>query len=146
MSSATEDERFGGFAMRVSGVLACLTCCLVLATPSWGQSLLDGPLAAPDARTPSKAVRAKPAKAPTAKARAAKTTSGVDAKAAHLDDQRESPSKPMPHRSAAEPTPDPLNLGMKWNGSNDTAEQTRIQNYGGSATGTGASVGLNYHF
>ena len=41
---------------------------------------------------------------------------------------------------------DPLSLGMKWNGSNDNASQTRVQNYGGDAAGTGAAVGLKLHF
>ena len=40
----------------------------------------------------------------------------------------------------------PLSLGMKWNGSNDNASQTRVQNYGGDAAGTGAAVGLKLHF
>lgn len=40
----------------------------------------------------------------------------------------------------------PLSLGMKWNGTNDTTTQTRVQNYGGEATGTGAEVGLKLHF
>ena len=53
--------------------------------------------------------------------------------------------KPVP-RAATARTPDPLSLGLKWNGSNDNAEQTRIQNHGGTAAGTVASVGLNYHF
>ena len=40
----------------------------------------------------------------------------------------------------------PLSLGMKWNGSNDNAVQTRTQNYGGDAQGAGAEVGLKLHF
>ena len=35
---------------------------------------------------------------------------------------------------------------MKWNGSNDTARDTRVQNYDGTAEGTGAEVGLKLHF
>jgi hypothetical protein len=37
-------------------------------------------------------------------------------------------------------------LGMKWNGNNDTATQTRAQNYGGDAEGAGAAMGLKFHF
>ena len=70
------------------------------------------------------------------------------------------PSDSVPTKAAAVPgsvpssradhhgttTTDPVSFGMKWNGNNDTAEKTRVQNYGGDAAGTGAAVGLKLHF
>ena len=44
------------------------------------------------------------------------------------------------------PSNDPLEFGGKWNGSNDTAEKTRADNYNGNAAGTGGEVGLKMHF
>ena len=135
--------------MRVASIAACLICCLALVGPSWGQSLTDGPLAAPGAPASSEAVKGRPpahAKTSAAKTRVAKTTRGSNAQAADVDERREPASTPAPRHPATKPASDPFSLGMKWNGSNDNAEQTRIQNYGGSAAGTGASVGLNYHF
>ena len=41
---------------------------------------------------------------------------------------------------------DPMSFGMKWNGSNDSAGQTRIENLNGGAVGTGAEVGMKLHF
>ncbi len=41
---------------------------------------------------------------------------------------------------------DPISFGLKWNGSNDSAGQTRIENLNGNATGTGAEVGMKLHF
>ncbi len=158
MRFVSKRDRGRGVARHVTDVLTCLTClsltcCLVLAGPSRAQSLTDGPLAASGTPAPSKPIKGKPAthaKSSSAKTRAAKATNKNNAKAADLDDGSEataSPaSKPAPRKPVAVPTSDPLSLGMKWNGSNDSAEQTRIQNYGGTATGTGASVGLNYHF
>ncbi len=46
---------------------------------------------------------------------------------------------------ATAPT-DPVSFGMKWNGSNDSAGQTRIENLNGGATGTSAEVGMKLHF
>ena len=140
--------------MRVASIAACLICCLALVGPSWGQSLTDVPLAAPGAPASSEAVKGRPpahaktsaAKIRAAKTRAAKTTRGSNAQAADVDERREPTSTPAPRHQTTKPASDPFSLGMKWNGSNDNAEQTRIQNYGGTAAGTGASVGLNYHF
>ena len=52
---------------------------------------------------------------------------------------------PVATRNAALPD-DPVSLGLRWNGNNDSATQTRTQNYGGNAVGAGAAVGLNLHF
>ena len=56
---------------------------------------------------------------------------------------------PQPSRQAvvshAKPV-DPIELGGKWNGANDDASKTRVQNYNGDATGTGGEVGLKLHF
>ena len=146
------NEGLGG---RVLIALAALACAVVVADPSRAQSLTDGPLAAPGVGKPppAKAPRAKPtthaSKASAAKARAAKATdaAGVtDGAPADGGPVGSTDAKPVVRRPVAARPSDPLSLGMKWNGSNDNAEQTRIQNYGGTATGTGASVGLNYHF
>ncbi len=152
METALERDRCISVAVRVSAILACLAYCLLPAGPSRAQSLTDGPLAAPatvPAPKGSKGKTSTRAKAP-GKGRTARKPSTANATAADLDDGREPTatpaSKPVPRRSAAQPVSDPLSLGMKWTGSNDNAEQTRIQNYGGAAAGTGASVGLNYHF
>ena len=41
---------------------------------------------------------------------------------------------------------DPIELGGKWNGANDTAAKTRAENYNGDAVGTGGEVGFKLHF
>ena len=152
MRPSRERGRGGGSVKRLPSIPACLICCLGLAGPSWGQSLTDGPLAGPDAPALIESFKGRPpahAKTSAAKNHAARTTRWSNAQAADLDGRREpapSTAKPAPSRPAKGAAPDPFSLGMKWNGSNDNAEQTRIQNYGGSAPGTGASVGLNYHF
>ena len=152
MRPSRERGRGGGSVKRVLSVPARLIICLGLAGPSWGQSLTDGPLAGPDAPASIEPFKGTPparAKTSTAKNRSTRTTRRNSSQAADLDGRREpapSTSKPAPSRPAKALAPDPFSLGMKWNGSNDNAEQTRIQNYGGSAAGTGASVGLNYHF
>ena len=43
-------------------------------------------------------------------------------------------------------TNEPLEIGGKWSGSNDTAEKTRVDNYNANAAGTGGEVGLKLHF
>lgn len=105
---------------------------------------LSGPLAGPDGASPatkatkhSAAHRAKPAKA--AKQVALPASEGWSTRA---------PAKPSAETIAAKPTApaDPLSFGMKWNGSNDNAAQTRIENLNGNATGTGAEVGMKLHF
>ena len=57
------------------------------------------------------------------------------------------PAEPVAEPGAKTSAPgSPLSLGMKWNGSNDSAGQTRVQNYNGNTQGTGAEVGLKLHF
>ena len=149
-------DRIGASDTRVPSILICLICC-ALAGPAPAQSLTDGPLAAPDAERPAPSKVPKPASTAHAKKSAAKSRTAAsphasrarDAQATDRDEggptgqrnaERTLP-RPVPDR-----TTDPLSLGMKWQGSNDSPEQTRTQNYGGTAPGTGASVGLNYHF
>ena len=43
-------------------------------------------------------------------------------------------------------TNEPLEVGGKWSGSNDTAEKTRVENYNAGAAGSGGEVGLKMHF
>jgi hypothetical protein len=127
--------------MRILGLAFCLIV-VGLAGAASAQSLTDGPLSAPGANEP---VPAK-AHAPKGHKAAAKTTHHKEAKASRPLPDPPEPAVPVAaKRPSGEPT-DPLSLGMKWNGSNDNAEKTRIQNYGGDAAGTGAAVGLNYHF
>ncbi len=158
MGSRSRRSRSGGFDTSALGVLACLTCCVLVAGPSRAQSLTDGPLAAPGTGTPApreapaakSATRAsrKPAtKTHTAnRSDATKATDAIPADLGGSGPGASRAAKPAPRQPPAERASDPLSLGMKWNGSNDSPEQTRIQNYGGTAAGTGASVGLNYHF
>ncbi len=60
----------------------------------------------------------------------------------------EVPAVPAAETGVAKPNApvDPISFGMKWNGSNDSAGQTRIENLNGNATGTGAEVGMKLHF
>lgn len=106
------------------------------AAPAAAQSALDGPLAPPDAPAPAPAHHAK-AKAKRVHHAAAKPA-------------QPSADIPAPSARAARPAKaapdDPVSLGMKWNGSNDTAAQTRYENLNGNAPGTGAEVGLKLHF
>ena len=123
---------------------------LLLSGQAWAQTLPDGPLSAPDATPPAKASGAAPASAKTASAKPRKVKK-AHAAAAPIDSLADEPPHAHPGKApVAKPVKDapadPLSLGMKWNGSNDNAEQTRTQNYSGSAPGTGASVGLIYHF
>ena len=55
------------------------------------------------------------------------------------------PTEALPVAHSASPT-DPVDFGMKWNGSSDSARETRVQNYNGDAEGTGAQVGMKLHF
>ena len=60
--------------------------------------------------------------------------------------ERPSSRAPRPSLPSRPRPADPLSFGMKWNGSNDNAAQTRIENLNGNATGTGAEVGMKLHF
>ncbi len=63
-----------------------------------------------------------------------------------IDEPSSTPVKTKPSLTKAKTDPGAIDLGMKWNGNNDTATQTRVQNYGGDASGAGAEVGLKFHF
>lgn len=60
-------------------------------------------------------------------------------------ERRSAPISSADHRVGGD-TNGPISFGMKWNGANDSAEKTRVQNYDGNAEGTGAEVGLKLHF
>ena len=142
--------------MRVA-VTGLLAICLVLAVgPTAAQQPTGGPAGADHAgpapgAEPSIGRRSSPAKAraghkvpaPRAASRPKGDLAGPDA-TSPIDLS----GSPTPARAASRATaPDnPLSLGLKWNGNNDTATQTRAQNYGGEAAGAGASVGLKLHF
>jgi len=109
---------------------------------------LQGPLAVQTAKAPNaptaKQKHAK-VKAPNRR-KAATATPGADPAHQPVDGGRaEQPENAKAEHSTAI-TPDPLSFGMKWSGSNDTAEKTRVQNYNAGADGTGAEVGLKLHF
>ena len=119
--------------------------------PAIGESAYDGPLAAPDATAAPPASLESKRTASRTKAKAAKPHHHAAAKlpspATDAALPEASPSTGQRASAAsAPPAEDPLSLGMKWNGSNDTAAQTRVQNYNGNAVGTGAEVGLKLHF
>ena len=143
---------FRNVAARGSGALACLACCLVLAGPSRAQSLTNGPLspAGTGGPAPSGREKLRPETHVKAHAKKAHAARAANAKAAEPENSwdRAGPpaSTPVPRDKLPVEASDPLKLGLKWNGSNDSVGQTRSQNYGGTAVGTGASVGLGYHF
>ena len=129
---------------------------LVLAASAASAQVNEGPLAYPSAAAsspdrPSKVKQPKPAKAArNAKGvkphtRKAATAEAPVADAAGAEHAREVPVSNADRR-AAPTSGDPIDFGMKWNGANDSAEKTRVQNYGGNAEGTGAEVGLKLHF
>ena len=107
------------------------------------QSLLGGPLSnsAPSvsptaAEGPRKAAKTAHPKVSHPKTASHAKIPATDAAKAGTPER----DTPVARRTTEE---DPLSLGMKWNGSNDNASQTRVQNYGGEAAGTGAAVGLS---
>lgn len=124
--------------MRAKVMVAALSMAVAWAAPAGAQSPLDGPLAAPDA--PAAATPKPHAKAKAKKPRhvASKPAPDVEATPERVPAAAEAPSRRAPA--------DPLSLGMKWNGSNDTAGQTRSQNLDGGAFGSGAEVGMKLHF
>lgn len=116
---------------------------LVPASSARAQGLsdpLDTPTAASTPTKPSKHAAAHRAKAANTARRTAVPAS------ARLP--LETPAVPVAQTSVAKSnTPvDPISFGMKWNGSNDSASQTRLENLNGNATGTGAEVGMKLHF
>ena len=100
---------------------------------------LSGPLAGPDSASPAKAVKHPSHRAKAAKPAALPASEGWPTRA---------PTKPTAEAIASKPSTaaDPLSFGMKWNGSNENAAQTRIDNLNGNAAGTGAEVGMKLHF
>ncbi len=103
------------------------------------QSSLDGPLASPEAAAPAAPHRAK-AKPKKLRHAAARPVPAVDGARAVPQ-----PSPTAASTSAAR-ADDPISLGMKWNGNNDSAAETRSINRNGDAVGTGAEVGMKLHF
>ncbi len=129
--------------MRLMGRIG-LAFAIAAAPVTWRlASAQEGPLHEPSA-VPA-AAKTRPAKA--AKTRARKTGS-LPTKADALPQPSSAPTS-LPfsaaRRNATTPA-NPISFGLKWNGANDTAERTRVQNYNGEAAGTGAAVGLKLHF
>ena len=128
--------------MRGLATVAIVGFTLACTAPASAQGVLDGPLTAPDAAAAPKVPAASSTSKPRKKAprhAAAKAAPAVPVFA------RETPDRQAPQRPATK-ADDPLSVGMKWNGSNDNSSQTRVQNYNGTAAGTGAEVGLKLHF
>ncbi|MCX8255249.1 exported protein of unknown function [Beijerinckiaceae bacterium RH AL1] len=132
--------------MRAVVIWAALGAGMLVATASAQaqQSPLDGPLAAPGeaasapAANPAKP-KAKPHKAHHAKAKPVREPAEAQDAAV--------PRQPGETPSARATAPaDAVDLGMKWNGNNDTAAQTRFQNGPNNAFGSGAEVGMKLHF
>ena len=123
------------------GVAVLILAALADPGAARAQTMLDGPLAASETPAPAVSSKARPAKSVKVHPKVAH-----HAKAPSPDRSKaETPERDIP--VARRTTEDnPLSLGMKWNGSNDNASQTRVQNYGGEASGTGAAVGLKLHF
>ena len=112
----------------------------VWVAPASAQSPFDGPLAAPDAPAlPAPKARAR-TKPKASRHAAARPVAVPDAAARPVPTNADAPP-PSPGAPA-----DPVSLGMKWNGSNDTAAQTRYQNGPENAFGSGAEVGMKLHF
>ena len=105
---------------------------------------LEGPLAAVDEPTePSSTPKsAKHATARRAKPVAKRTETPL---AKRLPSPTATPTAEVGAAKSTAPT-DPVSFGMKWNGSNDSVGQTRIENLNGNAVGTGAEVGMKLHF
>ncbi len=123
--------------------LVLLLAAMVTASPAIAQEP-SGPL---DAPAPASAV-AKPARHSTAHRAKAAATAKRTAVPASARLPVATPAMPTADVAASKPVPptDPVSFGMKWNGSNDNAAQTRIENLNGNATGTGAEVGMKLHF
>lgn len=118
------------------GIAIALVIGVASAGAAAAQSSTEGPLAVPNA-VPTKAKSSKPSHHKKV----------VHRETTQSSDYNTSSQIPQPVIHAGHDAPaDPLSLGMKWNGSNDDARATRVQNYDGNAVGTGAEVGLKLHF
>ena len=136
------------------------------AAPAFAQTLPSGPVAAQADVAPTRATAARKTErggtrsAATAKRKTpAKSADGkAEAKASEpwmaVDPGRAARPAGVEGPLAAEPksvvshygTNEPLEIGGKWSGSNDTAEKTRADNYNANAAGSGGEVGLKLHF
>ncbi len=127
--------------MRKSGLLAAFVMCACLAGIAAAQSPMEGPLSDP-VGVPMTKAKPKLSKLAHSKRK------NAHRETPHASSAYEAPvgtAQPIIHAGHDAPA-DPLSLGMKWNGSNDNARDTRVQNYDGNAAGTGAEVGLKLHF
>lgn len=106
---------------------------------------LAGPLAPSDSPPTAAAVGAAPVKRSARRAKAAAPKRTAVPASARLPAEPRVPV-PEPVAAGASGGTNPVSFGMKWNGSNDNAAQTRIENLNGQATGTGAEVGMKLHF
>lgn len=123
-------------------LLLCASIALVLgAASAFAQSPLEGPLAAPDF-----APLATPPKPKATKGTHRKSTKTARRAPPKTDDAPAADGAAQPLVQPSGGPANPVDFGMKWNGSNDNAAQTRAQNYDGSAQGTGAEVGMKLHF
>jgi hypothetical protein len=113
-----------------------LTALVAMSTGALAQSATEGPLADPNAISPVPIARKIEKKAKRHKP--SRTTQNTDPSAKPVPTATPAPGTPLPD--------DPVSFGMKWNGTNDNAQQQRIQNYNGTLPGTGAEVGMKLHF
>ena len=106
------------------------------------QTATEGPLAAPSSGTPPHPSK----KAIARKHKHAAGSAGSPIGGAADGNAQPAEAHARGRQGVASPAADPLSFGMQWNGSNDSARATRVQNYDGDAAGTGASVGMKLHF
>ncbi len=128
-----------GVGRRVLLVVAAMATASVAAAQD-----ISGPLSNPDGGS----LPAKPAKRATAHRAKPASTAKRTAGRASARLPAEAPAVPTADMGAVKRSApvDPISFGMKWNGSNESAGQSRIDNLNGSATGTGAEVGMKLHF
>ncbi len=131
-------------ARLIGVVLAAGLAMAATAMPALAQSPLDGPLASPDATPPAvhattPHAKSKPRKLHHAAAKGAKVPGSESDAAVPRPTSAEAPS------SKTAPG-DAVDLGMKWNGSNDGSAQTKFQSGPNTSPGSGAEVGMKLHF
>ena len=132
-------------ARSIGVALAAGLAMAATAMPALAQSPLDGPLASPDATPPAvhaatPHARFKPRKVRHAAAKGAKVPAAESDAAVPRPTSAEAPS------SSKTAPGDAVDLGMKWNGSNDGSAQTKFQSGPNTSPGSGAEVGMKLHF
>lgn len=135
----------GGFRL---STLAAVTFAIVLAAPALAQTA--APSNASNAGSGTPIGPAKPARHAKVR-RHVKAAPAAPTPVVHnaWDDVPDPHALPTPNDHTKIPATTgaaPVSFGMKWNGSNDSSTQTRVQNYNGTAEGAGAELGMKMHF